>query len=73
MDKKNIPSYFGGYRSDSEFFKMDYLEFNEYVGGRLAIALFKGEFNDELFTIIRMAEARGQKYQWEESNKPKEK
>jgi len=50
-----------------------YREFNEYVGGRLAIALFKGEFNDELFTIIRMAEARGQKYQWEESNKPKEK
>ena len=64
-----MPSTFGGRDSDAEFQKMKWDEFRDYAGGRLSIALFKGEFQSELSQIIFLAEARGQRYQWEQANK----
>ena len=63
--KTKYSTSIGGYSSDSPFFKMTHEEFVEYCGGRLAIALFKGEFKSELYSLITMANARGIKDQME--------
>jgi hypothetical protein len=55
----------GGYLADSPFFKMTHQEFVEYAGGQLSVALFKGEFKSELYTLIAMAHSRGMMYQLE--------
>lgn len=55
----------GGYFADAEFFKMSHSEFLNWSGGRLSVALFKGEFTYELDTIINMATARGIRYEME--------
>lgn len=57
----------GGYYDDSTFFKMTHQEFVDYCGARLAIALFKGEFNSELYGLITMANARGMKQEREDN------
>ena len=67
-NKKQKPSVFGGYDTDSNFQKMNWDEFRGWAGGRLATALFRGKFEDELDMIIQMAHARGQKCQWELDN-----
>lgn len=55
----------GGYFADSPFFKMTHQEFVDWCGGRLSVALFKGEFQTELYGILQMAQARGVMYQLE--------
>lgn len=54
-----------GYMADSLFFKMGQEAFTDYVGGQLAIALFKGNLRSELYSLILMAQARGIMYEME--------
>ena len=68
MAKPKMPSCFGGRHSDAEFQKMTWEQFRDYAGGKLSVALFKGDFQGELSQILILAEARGQRYQWELDN-----
>lgn len=65
MKNAQLPNCIGGYGIESKFFNMETKEFRDYCGGMLATALFKGELSSTLFTVISMAEARGQKFQME--------
>ena len=67
---KPRPEFMGGYSTDGAFFKMTHKEFYEYVGGVLAVALFKGgdAFRNETWNTLNMATARGMLRQWELAN-----
>lgn len=41
--------------------ELDFTEFLEAAGGRLGIALFKGDFRNELCTMLQIAQVRGRK------------
>lgn len=68
MTKKKAQFDGGGYCLDNEFFKMTDNAFIDWCGGRLALALFKGEFREEVYQIVLYSKARGMKAQWEEDH-----